>query len=76
VKEADDRIEYEKCRNDRALDIFAKRQLKDDRDLEQDRNRRQEFAQHQPQRMNDDIGGRIRAELAQPAVCLSAGKSR
>ena len=75
VKEADRRIEYEKCPNDRCLDIFAEHQLQGDRDLEQDRNRRQEFAQHQPQRMNGDIGRRIRANLAEKAARLGARKS-
>jgi hypothetical protein len=75
VKEANDRIEYEKCPNDRSLDIFAEHQLKGDRDLKQDRNRRQEFAQRKPQRMNSDIRRRIRTNLAENVARLSARKS-
>ena len=63
MKEAERGIKHQKGSDDRSLDIFAERQLQDDGDLKQDRNRRQEFAQNQPQRMNGDIGGRIRAEL-------------
>src|SRR5450432_2017979 len=72
-KESEGGIEYEKCRNNRTFEIFAEHQLKDDRDLKQDRNRRQEFAQHQPQRVNGNIGGRIRANLG--ANAAGAGKS-
>jgi hypothetical protein len=76
VKEANGRIKYQKNADDRALNIFAERQLKDDRHLQQHRNRRQEFGQNQAQRMNGDIRGDIGAKPPKPALCLCARKSR
>ena len=54
----------------------AERQLKRDRDLKQNRNRREEFAQYQPKRMNGDVGGRIRTDLSEKAAGLSGRKPR
>ena len=75
MKEANGCIENKKRPNDRPLDVFAERQLKNDGDLEQDRNRGEEFSQHEPQRMKGDIGRRIRADLAENALRLGAAKS-
>lgn len=54
--------------DNRSFDIFAKPQLKDDCYLEQDRDRRQEFAEHEPWRMHGDIERRIWTNLAEDAV--------
>ena len=52
-----------------SLDIFAERQFQHDGD------RRQEFAQHPPDRVNSDISGRIRAKLGSNPQRLGARKS-
>jgi hypothetical protein len=72
VEKADGGIEDEKQPDDRGLDIFSEDQLQNDGDFEQDRHRCQEFAQHQPQWMDGDIGRGIRTTLAQPAARLVA----
>ena len=74
MKKPDRGIEYEKQPDDRGLDIFSEGQLQNYGDLKQDRYWRQEFAEHQPQRMKGNIGCRVRAELAQPAAYLVAGE--
>src|ERR1019366_2135567 len=74
MKKSDRCIKYEKQPNNRGLDIFSEDQLQNDGDFEQDRHRRQEFAQHQPQRMNGDIGCCIRTEMVEPAAAFFAGK--
>jgi hypothetical protein len=75
VKESEGGIKNKKDRDNRSFDIFTKRQLKKDRDLEEDRNRRQKFTQHQAQRVDSDIGGRILAHPSSNAGGLSTGKT-